>query len=221
MITRQPTNETIIALQDVTFTCEAKGFDVKYEWKRHSGDEVTGRRKSTLTISRATPLDSDQYYCVAMTKGKYAFSNNVTLTVNGENHHNLIICSKTIAITFIGYIDITSHPQSVTVAKGDMLSLSVTADGPGKDMFEYQWKKKGGSLSKDAGGKKSPTLSMSSVQSSDSGSYHCVVMNQWGNMTKSDEAIVKVLCKSHLCIDIMCCNIMDCVYKGWVGGRGI
>ena len=84
MITTQPTNQTITALQNVTFTCEAKGFEVKYEWKRHTGS-VTGGRQSNLTISRATLLDEDQYYCVAMTEGGYAFSNNVTLTVNGEN----------------------------------------------------------------------------------------------------------------------------------------
>ena len=83
MITRQPTNKMITALQDVAFTCEAKGFGVKYEWKRHNG-RVTGGKQSTLTISRATPLDSDQYYCVAMTEGGYAFSNNVTLTVDGK-----------------------------------------------------------------------------------------------------------------------------------------
>ena len=86
MITRQPTNQMITALQDVTFTCEAKGFEVVYEWKRHSGS-VTRRRQSSLTISRATPLDEDQYYCVAMTEGGYDFSNNVTLRVDGENDH--------------------------------------------------------------------------------------------------------------------------------------
>ena len=85
MITRQPTNKMTTALQDVTFTCKAKGFEVKYEWKRHNG-RVTGRN-STLTISEATPLHSDQYYCVAMTEGGYAFSNNVTLTVNGEDNN--------------------------------------------------------------------------------------------------------------------------------------
>ena len=89
MITTQPTNQMITALQNVTFTCEAEGFDVKYEWKRHNGSvtgsTVTGRRRSTLAISRATPLDEDQYYCVAMTEGGYAFSNNVTLTVNGKD----------------------------------------------------------------------------------------------------------------------------------------
>ena len=84
MITRQPTKQRITALQDVTFTCEAKGFEVKYEWKRHTG-RVTGRKQSSLTISEATPLDEDQYYCVAMTEGGYAFSNNVTLRVDSEN----------------------------------------------------------------------------------------------------------------------------------------
>ena len=82
MITTQPTKKMITALQDVTFTCAARGFDVKYEWKRHNGS-VTGGRQSSLTISKALPSDEDQYYCVAMTEGGYAFSDNVTLTVNG------------------------------------------------------------------------------------------------------------------------------------------
>ena len=89
MITTQPTNQMITALQNVTFTYEVEGFDVKYEWKRHTGSvtgsRVTGRRRSVLAISRATPLDEDQYYCVAMTEGGYAFSHNVTLTVNGKD----------------------------------------------------------------------------------------------------------------------------------------
>ena len=89
MITTQPTNEMITALQNVTFTCEAKGFEVKYEWKRHDNNNTIGKN-SNFTIYEATPLDSDQYYCVAMTEGGYAFSNNVTLTVNGE-YHNLLL----------------------------------------------------------------------------------------------------------------------------------
>ena len=80
----QPNNGMITALQRVIFTCEAKGFNIKYEWKRHKNNNIIGRQ-STLTISEATPLDEDQYYCVAMTEGGYAFSNNVTLTVDGEN----------------------------------------------------------------------------------------------------------------------------------------
>ena len=81
--TVQPNNGMITALQDVIFTCEAKGFEVKFFWKWHKNNNIV--RQSTLTISKATPLDEDQYYCVAMTEGGYAFSNNVTLTVDGEN----------------------------------------------------------------------------------------------------------------------------------------
>ena len=93
MITRQPINERISILQDVTFTCEAKGFGVEYEWKRYSGS-VTGGGQSSLTISEATPLDEDQYYCVAMTEGGYAFSNNVTLTVDGKNFSVNVVISQ-------------------------------------------------------------------------------------------------------------------------------
>ena len=76
-------------LQDATFTCEARGFEENYEWKRHDNSDIIGRQPS-LTISRATSLDEDQYYCVAMTEGGYAFSNNVTLTVTGGESSNVI-----------------------------------------------------------------------------------------------------------------------------------
>ena len=83
--TRQPNTQMIIALQEVIFTCTAKGYEVKYEWRHRKTNSIIGKR-STYTISRATPLDEDQYYCVAMTEGGYAFSNNITLNVNGENY---------------------------------------------------------------------------------------------------------------------------------------
>ena len=94
MITRQPTNKMITALQDVTFTFITKGFEVMYEWKRHNG-RVSDGKQTTLTISKATPLDEDQYYCVAMTEGGYVFSNNVTLTVDGKNINLFIMTHAT------------------------------------------------------------------------------------------------------------------------------
>ena len=86
-VTREPSREIINALQNITFTCNAKGLDVKYEWKRYGNSSVIGRQ-STLTISEAIPSDSDQYYCVAMNKEGSVRSINVTLTVNGENAVN-------------------------------------------------------------------------------------------------------------------------------------
>ena len=84
--TRQPNNQRITALQMVTFTCTSKGYEVKYEWRHHKNNSIIGSG-STYTISRATPLDEDQYYCVAMTLGGYDFSNNVTLRVDGKIYY--------------------------------------------------------------------------------------------------------------------------------------
>ena len=84
LITEQPTDQTIIALQNVTFACKAKGLAVIYQWKRHKNEKpIATIKQSSLTISKVTPLDEDQYYCVAITRGGYAFSNNATLKVNG------------------------------------------------------------------------------------------------------------------------------------------
>ena len=77
------------ALEHAIFTCKAKGFEVKYEWKRYNSKNTTGM-ESTLNISQAIPSDADQYYCVAMTEGGSVRSNNVTLTVEGENNSLLL-----------------------------------------------------------------------------------------------------------------------------------
>ena len=79
-----------------------------------------------------------------------------------------------------------------------MLTLSIIANGPGNNKFTYQWKRKDGtSLPDRASGKRTSNLTITSVTPSDSGSYYCIVMNQWGNMVKSNDAIVIVHRKLH------------------------
>ena len=63
---------------------------MKYEWKHHNSNSTIGNR-SNLTISEATSSDEGQYYCVAMTKGGYDFSNNVTLRVDGKNNNVVVV----------------------------------------------------------------------------------------------------------------------------------
>ena len=90
-------------------------------------------------------------------------------------------------------IVISQHPQSVTLATGNMLTLSVTANGPGNNRFNYQWKRRDStSLPDRANGGRNSNLEIRSVSTSDSGSYYCVVMNQWGNMIESNDATVTV-----------------------------
>ena len=86
VITKQPIDQSIIALQNVTFTCKAKGFAVRYSWKRHRNSDLI-KRHSELTVYNATPLDEDWYYCVVRNVKGYAFSYNATLKVDGKNNH--------------------------------------------------------------------------------------------------------------------------------------
>ena len=192
-ITKQPTNVIVSTLQPVTFTCEARGFEVKYEWKRHNSNSTIGNQ-SSLTISRATPLDEDQYYCVAMTEGGYDFSDNVTLRVNGS--------------VVIDDISISMHPRDVTVGEGGTVVLSIDVTGSGN--LTYEWKKVGSdSLPDTASGGDSTELTITSVTSSDSGSYYCIMMNQWGNMVKSNNATVNVLCELVLACIILTNCLLD------------
>ena len=50
-------------------------------------------------------------------------------------------------------------------------------------------------LPSSAQGGNTHTLTIPSVNSSDSGSYYCVVTNQWGNMVESKKATVNLQCK--------------------------
>ena len=86
------------------------------------------------------------------------------------------------------------HPRNVTVSDGGKVVLSINAKGRGS--FTYEWKKVGSdSLPDTASGGNSTELTITSITSSDSGLYYCIVMNQWGTMVKSNNATVNVLCK--------------------------
>ena len=80
--------------------------------------------------------------------------------------------------------------------------MNVTARGTGRRSFTYEWKKVGSdSLSDYASEGNSTELTITSVKSSDSGLYYCIVTNQWEIMVKSNNATVNVLCElRHLCI---------------------
>ena len=89
MITEQPHDVMVDALEHAMFTCEARGFEVKYEWKHCNSENIIGNQ-STLNISQAIPSDTGQYCCVAMTEGGSVKFNNVTLIVGGENNNLLL-----------------------------------------------------------------------------------------------------------------------------------
>ena len=74
---------------------------------------------------------------------------------------------------------ITTQPKSQTVNEGGSVTFSVTATGTAT--LKYQWKKNGTAIS----GATSSTYKISSVKSSDAGSYTVTVSNSAGSVTSS------------------------------------
>ena len=85
-IIRQPVQQVVDMYQNVTFHCEAEGFQVTYLWKKHNGNvQPILARCSYLILSNVTPIDNGQYLCEAKNDGGTTSSNIVRLEVKG-NH---------------------------------------------------------------------------------------------------------------------------------------
>ena len=190
VITKQPTNKTVDVLQSVIFGCEAVGFEVRYEWRRHSSSSMFGN-ESILTISKVTPFDEDFYYCVAITDGGLVVSDAALLTVNCRNINFHSSLYNVFSLLRTDNIIIAMQPRNIMASSGSNITLSVTALGV---KLKYHWKKRGhDSLPSTAAGRYTAHFNITTVTPADSGLYYCVIKNQWGAKLHSDDAILNVL----------------------------
>jgi len=82
----QPISQSVNLLESVSFTCNAAGYNVTYEWtaNQHSiPSKVIGMHTDTLVIPNVISSDSQRYRCVARNKGGTVSSQPFGLTVTG------------------------------------------------------------------------------------------------------------------------------------------
>ena len=82
----QPSSQQINLTQNATFTCNATGHNVSYQWTIGSGSfpsKVTGINSNTLVIPDVRSSDDNTYTCVASNEGGNASTNATKLTVTG------------------------------------------------------------------------------------------------------------------------------------------
>jgi hypothetical protein len=120
-ITTQPTNQTICANGNVTFTVAATGTGITYQWRK-AGVNINGATNSSFTINGAIAGDAGNYDVVVTgVCPPAATSNTVSLTVNTAPA-------------------ITTQPLSQSVCAGNNVTFNVVATGSG---LTYQWRKGG------------------------------------------------------------------------------
>ena len=78
---------------------------------------------------------------------------------------------------YTGLPVVTVDPPSQSVEVTETVKFTTTVYGVGKENFSYQWRHGG----KDVDGETSSTLTIDSVMEDHSGTYECVVNNEYGD----------------------------------------
>ena len=179
-ITQHPSNVTVAAGSNVTFTVKATGSGLKYQWQYKkkgatSWSDWNGRTTASTTATANATWDGMQVRCkVTDGSGNYVFSNAATVT----------IVSSTLAIT--------TQPTNQYTVLGKSVTLSVKATGSG---LTYQWyfKKKGQSSFSVWNGRTHASETVTPNDTWDGIQLYCLVKDGGGASVKSSTITVSVL----------------------------
>ena len=168
-VTAQPKSATVMRGKTVTFTVEAVGEDLHYQWQYRRAGVSTWtnwslKTSASVEVTGATTNDGSQYRCVVSNSGGHVNSAAATLTV----------------IDPIDPPKITAQPKSVSVERGKSAAFTVSASG---ESIRYQWqyRKAGESAWTDWAGATGTSLTVTGSATNNGCQYRCVVSNDGGH----------------------------------------
>ncbi len=159
VITTQPESVVRCESDNVTFTVDADGMNLTYQWRKN-GTNIPGATSNSLSVNNISAADAGNYTVVVTNECGNVISSVAELTVNISPA-------------------ITLHPESITKCAGTDHELSVSATGQG---LNYLWRKNGIPMVPAQTGS---TLSLNNINSADAGSYDVVITNGCGSTTSS------------------------------------
>ncbi len=161
-ITSNPESATACVGEAVTFSIEATGTRLTYQWRRN-GTPVPGETNPTLTIDPVTPSKAGNYDCVVNNR---VTSSVATLTVNQPAY-------------------VINNPGSQTVCAGQPTAFSVVAGGTD---ITYQWRRNGEPILGATG----PQYVIPATYVENMGDFDCVVTAICGEPAVSAAATITV-----------------------------
>jgi uncharacterized protein YpmS len=164
VITTQPQSQTVILGQNAAFSVSATSTGaLSYQWILN-GTAMSGDTNATLALTNIQVTDDGSYL--------------VVVTNNAGS-----ITSAVATLTVLVPPGIQTQPNNLTVTLGQNASFSVVANGSAP--FSYQWNFDGTAMSGDT----NAWLTLTNVQTSQSGSYTVVVVNPAGSVTSQVAAL--------------------------------
>ncbi|PWU17641.1 MAG: hypothetical protein C5B50_11005, partial [Verrucomicrobia bacterium] len=170
-IITQPTNVTTGLGLTANFAVNATagGEPIIYQW-RFNNAAILGASSGSFTVTNVQMTNAGSYSVLVTNSHGTTPSSNAVLTVLDPF--------------------ITSQPQNQFVSPGGTALFNVTAIGTSP--FGYQWKKNGTSLSDGAqiSGAHAATLTVSNVQTLDTGTYAVLVSDPNGSLLSSNATLL-------------------------------
>jgi len=152
-ISQQPTNSTTCVDSNASFSINASGSGLTYQWQLSTDGginftNISGATSSTLTINAVTPSMNGNMYRVI-----------VDNTCGGSTTSSSALLTTGTPASF------TTQPQSATVCEGSNVQFSAAASGT---VASYQWQVSidGGNSFTDLTGQTSATMVLNNVSSS-------------------------------------------------------
>ena len=170
--TGELTNRTLAVGQEAFFSVEATAVGtLSYQWYKDDAS-IPGATNTFLLIPAVTDSDAGTYSVVAS---------------NAQERVTTDVAILTVLDTPL----LATHPVSQTVDVGSTAALSATAYGVPPLVF--QWYFNGSPVGAATAGTNVSVLTLSNVQTNQSGSYRVQVINAFGSATSSDAALNVVI----------------------------
>ena len=163
-ITTQPSSQTVLAGNSVTFSVTAAGTaPLSYQW-RFNAANISGATLSSYAKSNVQAGDAGNYSVVVTNVAGSVTSSNALLTVNTPP-------------------SITTQPNGLIVDQGQSATFTVVATG--SSPLSYQWRFN----SVNIAGATASSYTRSNCQGSDGGNYSVVVTNAYGSVTSGNAVL--------------------------------
>ena len=164
-ITAQPTNQTVTQGSNVTFSVAASGTaPLSFQWWFNTTNLFLGATNLSLTVTNVQSTNAGIYSVVVTNVAGSVNSSNAVLTVRVPP-------------------SITTQPTNQTVKQGSNAVFTVTAAGTAP--LSYRWQFNGTNLS----GATNVSLTITNVQSTNTGNYSVIVTNVVGSVTSSNAVL--------------------------------
>ncbi len=177
-ITKQPADFSGVVGSQATFSLEAEGEGLTYQWQMYKdGDwknsSATGADTNKITFKVSDAHNGMKYRCVV------------------SDDYGCSVISNTVTVTVRTKLAITKQPDNFTGPAGSQANFSITAQGDG---LTYQWQMytDGAWKNSSAGGAKTNKISFNITNAHNGMKYRCIVKDKYGNSVTSNAATLNV-----------------------------